>query len=241
MADPSSSVPNADSDLEAGVPTTTTTAPAAAPAPTLAAAADRVIPADEEEEEAGAEEQKGKEKGKKDISLRSSEYDGRAISLPPAAGGDGEGEGEGVGPEGPQQQHVGGVQLPHPGLYEEDEDEDPLMVKTREACLAVLRKVGGFGNVFVAIIYKIPTYLDLNQPRTPLPNQAFYIVVPLSLVACIFACLYGWVFVNTQRYLAEADSWQRCIVYNDSKPGATPQNFAVRSVSAWLGSSGLRL
>ena len=164
MADPSSSVPNADSDLEAGVPTTTPTAPAAAPAPTPAAAADRVIPADEEEEEEGAEEQKGKEKGTKDISLRSSEYDGRAISLPPAA--DGEREGEGVGPEGPQHQHVGGVQLPHPGLYEEDEDEDPLVVKTREACLAVLRKVGGIGNVFVAIIYNT----HVSQPQPPFPG-----------------------------------------------------------------------
>lgn len=56
-------------------------------------------------------------------------------------------------------------------------------------------------------------------------------VVPLSLVACIFACLYGWVFVNTQRYIAEPGAWQRCIVYNVNQAGATPQNFAVRSVS----------
>lgn len=53
--------------------------------------------------------------------------------------------------------------------------------------------------------------------------------MPLSLVASVFACIYGWVFVNSQRYLSDPDAWQRCIIYNVSQANATPQNFAVRS------------
>jgi hypothetical protein len=65
-------------------------------------------------------------------------------------------------------------------------------------------------------------------------RKAFYVVMPLSIVASIFACLYGWIFVNTAQYLTDPDSWQRCIVYNTANAGATPQNFAV-SASAFGG------
>jgi hypothetical protein len=65
-------------------------------------------------------------------------------------------------------------------------------------------------------------------------RKAFYVVMPLSIVASIFACLYGWIFVNSAQYLANPDSWQRCIVYNTGNAGATPQNFAV-SASAFGG------
>lgn len=65
-------------------------------------------------------------------------------------------------------------------------------------------------------------------------RKAFYVVMPLSIVASVFACLYGWIFVNTAHYLADPDSWQRCIVYNTGNAGATPQNFAV-SASAFGG------
>ncbi|KAM3574802.1 hypothetical protein VYU27_003227 [Nannochloropsis oceanica] len=65
-------------------------------------------------------------------------------------------------------------------------------------------------------------------------RKAFYVVMPLSIIASVFACLYGWIFVNTAHYLADPDSWQRCIVYNTGNAGATPQNFAV-SASAFGG------
>lgn len=63
---------------------------------------------------------------------------------------------------------------------------------------------------------------------------AFYIVMPLSIVASVFACLYGWIFVNAERYVADPDAWQRCIVYNVNTANATPQNFAVRYVLSSL-------
>lgn len=94
---------------------------------------DRVIPADEEQEEAAAEAPTGyqdKEK-EKDQSLRGSEYDGRAISLPA-----GEAAEHGAAGGAP----VGGA-AGHCGVFDEEEDEDPLVALTREQCLAVLRKV----------------------------------------------------------------------------------------------------
>lgn len=65
-------------------------------------------------------------------------------------------------------------------------------------------------------------------------RKVFYVMMPLSIVASVFACLYGWIFVNTQHYLSDPDAWQRCIVYNSNAPGATAQNFAV-SASAFGG------
>ena len=65
-------------------------------------------------------------------------------------------------------------------------------------------------------------------------RKLFYVVMPLSIVASIYACLYGWIFVNTPTYLQDPTSWQRCIVYNTNNANATPQNFAV-SASAFGG------
>ncbi len=69
-------------------------------------------------------------------------------------------------------------------------------------------------------------------------RKAFYVVMPLSIVASIFACMYGWIYVNTPRYLEDPGAWQRCVVYNQApttaNPVPTPQNFAV-SASAFGG------
>lgn len=88
---------------------------------------DRVIPADEEEEEGNEEEKQDKEKDGSGSPLRGSEYDGEAISLPHEAGG---GEEAAIG-----------VAAGLCGVFDEEEDEDPLVALTREQCLAVLRKV----------------------------------------------------------------------------------------------------
>lgn len=49
---------------------------------------------------------------------------------------------------------------------------------------------------------------DLRHNCLRVLRYLFYLALPLSVAACAFACVYGWIYVNTQFYTQ--DQWQVC-------------------------------